>query len=386
VLSVAACGSSGGGTSPSSDAGNGGTDGGSTITIGAIMEETGPLASLGKPEVQAMQLAVEQVNASGGINGSKVKLLVKDSASDPATAAAAARSLVGKVQAVLGTATGASCRAVQPILDQAKILQYCQSPQDFEVTPLFFYGLAALSDYPAATTPWLRSLKVHKLGLIGQDDATGDATVGIFKEIVKQNPGEFSITTDQRFTSGATNVETQMTKIRDTNPDLIVASTSANNIVPVVKAMNALGMKQPVYVATGSATLTALDVVKGDIPAGGMYSNAFWVDVSSEIPSSVPYAEQAKKFVADYKAKYGTIATHTEGNAYDAAMQVLTAMKDGAKTGEEIAAYLESHSYTGVIGEYNWSKTRHQGATLPPVMMSFDASGQFKLGFSAPSE
>lgn len=377
ALSMAACGSSDNGTK----GGSGGASAGADVKIGVVLEQTGALASLALPELNAIKLAVDEFNSAGG----KVSLVTKDSASDPATAAAVTRSLVGQVPAVLGSATGASCRAMQPILAQAKILQYCQSPQNFTVTPQFFYGLTALADYPAATIPWLRDRKIHTIAIVGQDDATGDASAGIFNAIAKQFPSEFKVVADQRFASGASNIETQVTKVRDAKPDLVAAVTSGGNIVPVVKAMNALGMKQPLYVATGSAGRDALALVQNEIPAGGMYSNAFWVNVPDEIPANLPYADKVKKFVADYSAKYGNKPSHTEAGAFDSAMQVMDAIKAGNDTGEKIATYLETHPYTGVLGDYTFSKDRHQGAKLPPVIMTFDSTGKFKLAFNSGS-
>lgn len=377
LMSMAACASTSNGSSTSAaSAGKG------TVSIGVLMEETGPLASLAQPQVKAIELAAKKINSSGGINGKTVSLIEKDTASDPATAAAVGRSLIGKTQAVIGTASGAGCRAVQPIFNGAKILQYCQSPQDFDITPYFFYNEAAISSYPDATVPWLRSKGIHKIAFIGQDDATGDANIEIFQEIAKKYPSEFQVVTDQRFTSGATNLETQMTNVRNSNPDLIVAGASGANIVAVVQAVNALGLKQPVYVGSGSASVTALDPVKNSLPAGGLIANAFWVDVPNDVPSKLSYASQIKTFAKAFQASAGTAPSQGEGGAYDSMMQIATAMKSGATTGPKIASYLESHSYTGVLGPYKWSATRHQGASLPTAMMSFGADGAFHLAYS----
>ncbi|WP_432828013.1 ABC transporter substrate-binding protein [Dactylosporangium sp. CA-092794] len=370
-LAAAACGSTG----------NAAADGGGTVQIGVVLDRTGVLAATAVPAMNGIQLAVDEVNAKGGIHGRKVELLVEDGTSDPAVAAAAARNLSRKVPVVLGSAAGAGCRAMQPILDSAKVLQYCISPQQFNLTPLFFWGLAPTTDYPAATLPWLRSIKAHKLAFIGQDDASGDGYLSLFKYIAQANPTEFQIVAQERFGSGTTNLETQLTHLRDAKPDLVIAGTSGGNIVPVARAMNALGMDQPVWVGTGSATLDALKPLANDIPKGGLFANAFWVDVPDKVPGSVGYAPKVTAFTEAYSKQYGQPGA-LAGGAYDATRQILDGFDSGASTGPALAAYLEQNAHTGVLGPYEINAKRHQGATLPPVMMTYDGGPAFKLAYS----
>jgi len=367
---ASACGSS-------DDSGSGSDD---SISIGAIIDKTGVFASTGTPALNGIQLAVDEVNRAGGVDGRKVELLVEDGTSDPTVAAAAARTLGRTVPAVIGTVSGAGCRAVQPILDAAKVFEYCLSPQQIDHTPLFFSALAPVTDYVPATIPWLKANGYHRIAFIGQNDATGDGYLSVFNYIAKSDPS-FEVVVEERFDSGATNLETQLTKIREADPDLIATGTSGANIVPIVRAIKALGMAQPVWIGTGSATVDALSPLASDLPAGGLFANAFWADVSAEVPSSVAYADKVNGFAEAYSAEYGDPVSSAAG-AYDATMQILEALESGAETGEEIAAYIESHEFTGVLGDYTFSADRHQGATLPPVMMSYQGADGFKLAFS----
>ncbi len=351
------------------------------LRMGVVIEQTGPFSTLGIPELQAIQLVAEEFNRAGGASGQPIELLVRDTQSQPTGAAAAARALATQVSAVIGSATGGSCRAMQPILASANVLQYCLSPQDFNGTPLFFYSLATIAEYPRAIIPWFESLNIHTFGIIAQDDATGDNCREIFQTIVKMDP-RFKIVADEKFASGTTNVEVQLTIVRDAKPDLIVAGTSGANLAPVTKGVKALGMKQPVYGASGSANYASLDLVKGDIPAGGLFANAFWINVPNDLPANLPYADQVHRFFKAYQDKYGQPPSQLEAAAYDATSQIMTALKNGARTGTEIAAYLESNSLTGVLGPYTLTKTRHQGASIPPIMMSFTSDGKFKLAFN----
>ncbi|MEV1295709.1 ABC transporter substrate-binding protein [Pseudonocardia sp. NPDC049635] len=364
----------------SSDGSSGGAASDDSLSLGVIIDQTGVFSSTGLPALNGIQLAVDQVNEAGGIDGKEVELLIEDGTSDPTVAAAVARTLSRKVPAVIGTSVGAGCRAVQPILDAAKVFQYCLSPQQIDHTPLFFSALAPVADYVPATIPWLKDQGIERIAYIGQNDATGDGYLSVFSYIAQTDP-TFEVVAEERFDSGATNLETHLTKIRDANPDLIATGTSGANIVPIVRAIKALGMTQPVWVGTGSATIEALSPLASDLPAGGLFANAFWADISAEVPSSVPYAEEVTSFSEAYSAEYGEPVSSAAG-AYDATMQVLEALKSGAATGEEIAANVESTAFTGVLGDYAFSPESHQGATLPPVMMTYEGGETFKLAFA----
>ncbi|MFD2416558.1 ABC transporter substrate-binding protein [Amycolatopsis pigmentata] len=370
IALTAACGSPSGSTSED------------TIPLGVIIDKTGVFASLGVPALNGVRLAIDEINDAGGINGRKIDLLVQDGTSDPAVAAAAARTLSSKVQVAFGTAAGSGCRAVQPILDAAKVLQYCLSPQQFTLTPLFFWALAPVSGYVPATMPWLKAKGYHRIAVIGQNDSTGDGYLSVFSAIAKSDPVNYQIVDTERFDSGATNLETQMTKIRDARPDVIVSGTSGDNVVPVVRAINSLGMTQPVWVGTGSATINSLSPLANDLPSGGLFANAYWADIPGQVPGSVPYAGKVTSFAQAYSAKYKQQPVAEAAGSYDAATQIIDALKSKATTGTQIAAYLQENHFTGVLGDYTFSPTVHQGAALPPVMMTYQGTQGFKLAFS----
>ncbi|GAA1003612.1 branched chain amino acid ABC transporter substrate-binding protein [Acrocarpospora pleiomorpha] len=373
VALAAACGSSGGTADDSS---------GESIAIGVVIDKTGAQAAYGVPGLSGIQLAVDQVNADGGIDGKQIDLIVEDGTSDPTVAAAAARTLSSKTSVVIGTSSSAGCRAMQPILDRAKVLHFCLSPTNIEPTPYFFLSMAPVTDYVPATLPWLEDLGVHRIGFIGQDDASGDGYLSIFSYIAKNDPGQYEVVAEQRFTSGSTNLETQMTKLRDANPDLIVAGVSGSNIVPIAQAAKALGMTQPIWVGTGSASLDALQPLANDLPQGGLFANAFWVNISDDVEDSVPYADKVKSFAKAYTDKYGEQPPAAAGAAYDNTEMIINALKGGATSGPEIAKAIEGSSYTGVLGPYEFSADKHQGVTLPPVMMQYTGASGFELGFS----
>lgn len=357
-----------------------------TFTLGVIIEETGELATLGKPELQAIELAAKQVNAKGGVDGRKVELVVRDSESQPAVAATAARELAarGDIEAVLGTATGASCGAVNAILAPEGITHFCLSPIASEVNPVTFWAQGSLSDYDEFLVPWFENQGVTRIGLVRTADATGDAMQAITEGIVKAAPDALEMVGVETFNSGATDVQTQLTGLRKFDPDVVVAGASGSNLLPIVQGMNALAMDVPVVVAHGSIAHSILGLVKDRLVPGGMYGGLYWVNVpADEIPDDVAYKDAILEFRKAWEAEFGTPAGHSEAAAFDAANQVFAAVDAGAGTGEEIAERIETSEYTGLLGPYSYTENDHQGVTYVHGMVKFGEDGQFHTSFVA---
>lgn len=376
TFALAACGTTAGAES----------DNEKSFTLGVIIEETGELATLGKPELEAIELAAATINDNGGVDGRIVELVVRDSESQPAVAAAAARELAGRgdIEAVLGTATGASCGAVNAILAPEKIMHFCLSPIAGELNPLTFWAQGSLADYDEFLVPWLEHEGLAAIGLIRTADATGDAMQAIAEGIVEAAPESFTLAGVKTFNSGSTDVQTQLTSLRKLHPDVLIAGASGSNLLPIVQGMNALAMDEPLIVAHGSITHSVLELVKGSLVPGGMYGGLYWVNVpDAEIPASVAYRSKILDFRGAWRAKYGTTAGHSEAAAFDAANQVFEAVDAGAGSGSEIAAHIEGGDFTGVLGPYAYSKDDHQGVTYVHGMLEFGGDGQFHTSFVA---
>ena len=123
VLVLAACGSdddSGSGDDTTTTAAGGGGGGGDGLVIGGVLPETGPLAFLGPPQIEGAKLAIEDINAAGGVLGEDVTLNIADEGETPATAAESATRVVSEgANAVVGAAaSGSSQEFIQQLSDQ----------------------------------------------------------------------------------------------------------------------------------------------------------------------------------------------------------------------------------------------------------------------------
>jgi branched-chain amino acid transport system substrate-binding protein len=127
ALAAAACGTDDPGVEPEDDAVDAVDDGeavGDGLVIGYILPESGPLAFLGPPQIQGVELAIEDINAAGGVLGQPVTLLTGDEAGDEAAAREAAERLIGEgVHAIVGAAASGMSLAFIDALHDNQIVQ-----------------------------------------------------------------------------------------------------------------------------------------------------------------------------------------------------------------------------------------------------------------------
>lgn len=101
------------------------TQAAATIRIGAIDPLTGPFAAYGEPVRDGMLLAVDEINAKGGINGRKIELLLEDDGGDPKVSVNAFTKLatVSKVPVIIGPLSSGASMATAPLANRYRVVQ-----------------------------------------------------------------------------------------------------------------------------------------------------------------------------------------------------------------------------------------------------------------------
>jgi len=114
---------------------------GNTIKIGAILAVTGPASFLGAPEAKTLEMLVEETNAKGGVNGSKVELIIKDSGGSPEKAVSFAKQLIEeeKVFAIIGPSTSGETMAIKNIAEDGKTILMSCAAAEVIVNPVAKY-------------------------------------------------------------------------------------------------------------------------------------------------------------------------------------------------------------------------------------------------------
>ncbi len=112
-----------------------------TIKVGAILSVTGPASFLGAPEAKTLEMLVSDINAKGGINGTKIELIVKDSGGSPEKAVSFAKQLIDeeKVFAIIGPSTSGETMAIKNIAEEGKTILLSCAAAEVIVNPMARY-------------------------------------------------------------------------------------------------------------------------------------------------------------------------------------------------------------------------------------------------------
>jgi len=326
--------------------------GGNPIKIAVIDAQSGQSSSLGKWEYDGVKLAVDQANASGGVDGRKVELSVFDDQADPTVSTNLARKVASEgFIAVLGPAESADAIAMSPILEQAKIpfITSGQSPAMPKLgDPYLFLNSPTSTTYDTTLANYaVTTAKFTHIAMITNNDAYGkgehDAFIAALKALNVTPIADQVVTPDQTDFSAA------LTSIRQKNPDALFIGAEEVESGLITKQARGLGIKATII---------------GGAPAGTpVYVQTAGTANADGTVSSTPYLTndtnaQTKAFAAAYDAAYGTEPELHGAKAYDGAEIMLQALKttNGAG-GQALDDAIRAVKYQGLVGNFAFDAT-----------------------------
>jgi branched-chain amino acid transport system substrate-binding protein len=369
AVTTAAC----GGDSESASGGS------KTVKIGVLLSETGPAAAQGEVHRRGVELILDRVNADGGVNGKKVEAVFADDESSPDRAVELARDLASDdVVAIVGPSIAATCGPVQPLIEREGVFTYCLSGAPFEWTPNFFAAAPPPVD-ALATTPltWAASKGYDDVACLATTDVSGDAYVTLLEAGVETTGQTMTF---ERYATGDPSVQTQLTKVRAADADLVYSCASGANLVTVAKGMVALDMDQPLLSGLGSVGQPVAQAIKETLPSGGIFAFASWIDVPESMPADLANRDAIQQYADDYQETYGERADRASADAADGLSLILEALESGADTGSEISKYVASmDSFEGIAGTYSsFADDNHRGLDPTKLLVRFSDTGAFE--------
>ena len=356
ALFAVACGSStttttaaaGGGTETTAATSTDTTAGGApaeTIKIGALYPTTGGLAKLGEECVNGLQLAVDEINAAGGIKsmgGAQIELVRADSQGKPDVGIAEVQRLATKdnVVAIVGTyQSGVAIPATQEAEKQQVPIVISMAVADAitEVGQKYTFRICAKADwYARDQVAFLKDLKglvgldVKKVALLHEDTDYGTSVATGQKKYLQEAGME--VTTEVSYPADSADLTTQVSKVKASNPDVVLTVMYLNDSILIMQAREKLGMKQLFFDAAGG-TVEADFVTR----LGATAENTL---TQMEYNKYVPGAEKVN---TDFKAKYGSDITGNGAYSYQAGYVLADALEragvvDRAKLRDALAA------------------------------------------------
>ena len=306
----------------------------SPIRIAFANSLTGPSAPAGTESLIAMQLAIDEANAKGGVNGRPIELVLFDDASDPAVARANAQAIADSpCVAVLGHYLSSASLAAAPAYKDARIPALTGGAAADDLTSgneYYFRALSPISAQARSVAEHLRAVMnepkvrlVHTPDSYGKSFARGFAAAYPAEQLrvfgLDAAPGRIG-PMDEALDAAA----------QEPGPGIIVIGAAADYIADIVKALRRRGIKGTIITTQGAARESYLknfvDEPEEKTRPGFFSENLY--AASSLIFDSAGVAAQV--FAADYNAKAGTSPSWVGGGAYDAARLMIDALKRAA--------------------------------------------------------
>ncbi|CND50900.1 urea ABC transporter%2C urea binding protein [Mycobacterium tuberculosis] len=368
TLTATACGSSGSDTSDASS--------GDTYTIGVLNSMTGAVGAVGQQESRGMELAVEEINAAGGVKGRKLKLETEDDQGSVNLTTAGFKKLATdtKVPVVIGPGITANAMASAPLAEQYGVTQVLLVAQ-----PHIANGKKNVFGVPLPG-------KANSQAMVNYAQAQGHKSAAIIwgntpygqegnKDIsAAAKAAGIDIVNSEGFDGGKFDFTAQASKAAARNPDAVfLYGGGGNSDALLLKAMVATGYKGQII---GDLAYSTPTIPKTAGPAADRVVSLTPVNYGSPDP-------ETKKFLDDYEAKFNEGASVLSAYAYVAVKMVAAGIeKAGAYKGEELSKAIQSLNFESIIGKLAYTDQYHGG----PNADAFKPVG-FKNGeYAAPDE
>ena len=344
------------------------------IKVGEFASLTGKEAAFGQSSHKGTLLAVEEINAAGGVLGRKIQLITEDNQSKAGESATIAKKLISrdKVVALIGEVASMRSLEAAPIAQQSRIPMISPSSTNPKVTEIgnYVFRVCFIDPFQGVVMAKFarNTLKLKRVAVL--TSVSSAYSVGLakyFKERFVQDGGAIAL--EQRFTEGDKDFKAQLTAIKAANVDGIFLPGYYTEAALVCKQARDLGMNLPLFGGDGWEAPQLISI-GGAAVEGTYYSTHYSPENKS--PAVSGFVERFRKRwdneVPDAMAALG----------YDAAMVLADAIKragttDSAKLRDALAA---TKNLPGVTGDTTLDTQRNASKAAVVIAVK---DGQFKF-------
>ena len=353
------------------------------IKVGAILAETGPASFLGGPEARTIRMQVDKINAAGGINGEKIKLIVKDSAASPDKAISFAKQLIEEEQviAILGPSTSGESMKLKGICEKSQTILLSCGAAEVIVNPQakWVFKTPQTDGYAAQQIFMeMNRMGISKIAILAGNTGFGKAGRGQLKKFAPQF--NITIVEDEVYDKKSTDLSAVVAKIKANKDVQAVVNWS---IVPaqaiVAKNMRQAGWDVPLFQSHGFGNPKYIKAA-GEAAEGIIFPSGRLL-AADVLPDGHPQKAVLKQYIADYEGKYQEQASTFGGHGFDAIMILAKAIENaGSSDKAKVRDAIENlKGFPGTGGVFNFSATDHNGLGLDAFEMMTVKDGKFVL-------
>ncbi len=319
------------------------------LTLGGFASLTGTTATFGQSMNDGVQLALEELNKSGGLLGKQVEVIVEDNQSKPEEARTAVLKLIkqNQVKALIGEVASSRSLAAAPEAQKNKIPMISPASTNPKVTEVgdYIFRACFVDTFQGSSMARFAygDLGLRKVAILY--DIKNDYSVGLmefFEKTFKELGGE--IVAKQSYSEGDIEFRAQLTDIKGANPQAIYVPGYYTEVGLIARQARDLGLNVPLMGGDGWDSSKTLEI-GGAAVEGSYYSNHY----STDDPSPV-----VQDFIKKYQTKFGKVPDAMAVLGYDAANILFDAIKragsdEGPKIRDALAATKDFQGVTGSI-------------------------------------
>jgi branched-chain amino acid transport system substrate-binding protein len=325
------------------------------VLLGEFGSLTGVTATFGRSTQRGIQMAVDEINKAGGIEGKAVKIIVEDDQSKPEEAATVVKKLVtqDKVLIVLGEVASSRSLAGAPICQEEKVPMITPASTNPKVTQVgdYIFRVCFIDPFQGEVMAKFarNTLKANKAAIL--KDIKNDYSVGLaqfFTETFKSLGG--SIVSEESYSEGDIEFRAQLTAIKAKNPEVIFIPGYYTEVGLIARQARDLGITVPLIGGDGWDSPRLVEI------GGSALENTYY---SNHYTAEDPRPE-IQKFITDYKAKYNEVPDAMAPLGYDAARIAFDAIKRSGILKEENLkqAYKDNLQAKSLMDAINTPKSR----------------------------
>ncbi len=342
-----------------------------SIKIGVNMELSGDVASYGESTVNGIQMAIDEINAKGGINNKKVEIVKYDNKSDAAEATTLATKLMtqDKVLVILGPATSGAFKAEIPVANDNKIPVISGSATTDDVTvdangvKEYAFRICYNDSYQGTAMAAFALNNLNAKNIVIIKDSSSDYGKGLSESFTaKYTADGGTIVTEEAYVKGDTDFKAILTKIKDMSFDAIFIPGYYNEAGLIIKQARELGIMVPILGADGFDSPSLLELAGADALSNVYFSNHY---------SSLDQDPVVVNFIKTYKDKNGKDPDAFNALGYDLAKFACDAIGRATDlTGAAVKDALAStENFTGVTGSFSIDENHNPVKSIVVIEM-----------------
>jgi branched-chain amino acid transport system substrate-binding protein len=327
------------------------SQGGNTIKIGAVLSLTGDAAKNGESEQKGIEMAVNEINAAGGVAGKKLQVIFEDDQTDPKSTVSAVTKLISidQVPVIIGPTWDFLTNAAVPIINQNKVVAITAStlPDTITATSSYLFEThAPVAVIQPAAEKFLSQFHKPRVVLITINNPWGMAYLRVF-EAAAHAQGATVLKEVVLPSFDDNDIQGQLTLLQPLHPDALLTALNFDDSVTFMKRRQAFGMTMPILAEEKTEDLYKNGNVSADL-LGGVFVDRF--------------SSPNETFINAYQKIYGAPPQEYADTAYDAAYVIKAAIENagGNYSADAIRQGIkEVTNYNGASGKIDFTQNSY---------------------------